>query len=85
MHVLEPFADGSPSQLICSVHMESSAKSIPALIQVEAWNGNTRTVHFTMPMQLPAVIKKLIGTAPCMCFAARYACHVQLDIAGGNI
>ena len=29
--------------------------------QVEEWVGNTRTVHFTMPMQLPAVIAKLIG------------------------
>jgi len=29
--------------------------------QVESWQGNTRTVHFTMPMQLPAVLTKLVG------------------------
>lgn len=30
-------------------------------LQVEPWSGNSRTVNFTMPMQLPGVIKKLIG------------------------
>lgn len=29
---------------------------------MEPWTANTRTVHFSMPMQLPGVIKKLIGT-----------------------
>jgi len=29
--------------------------------QVESWQGTTRTVHFTMPLQLPAVLAKLVG------------------------
>lgn len=29
--------------------------------QVDSWQGNTRTIHFTMPMQLPSVLLKLIG------------------------
>lgn len=30
--------------------------------KVESWQGNTRTVQFTMPMLLPAVLSKLIGS-----------------------